>query len=87
VYQGSKRSCPFGRQLLTNLCFQQFYIAVDRLIKPNRSAIMAITSKMWIRLPTDVKNTPIAHPIIRMTAIIYRSEFMIIVLINDFHRY
>jgi hypothetical protein len=61
-----------------NLCFQQHYIAVDRLITPNRSAIIAITSKMWIRLPTDVRNTPIAHPIIRMTAMIYKSEFIIL---------
>jgi hypothetical protein len=45
---------------------------------PNSTAIIAITSNTCIKLPTEVKNTPIAHPISRITAIIYSSEFMII---------
>jgi hypothetical protein len=45
---------------------------------PNSKAIIAITSNIWIRLPTEVKNTPIAQPITRITAIIYSSEFMVI---------
>jgi hypothetical protein len=40
-------------------------------------AITAITNKMWIRLPAAVKNTPIAQPMIRITAMIYNNEFMI----------
>jgi hypothetical protein len=45
---------------------------------PNSRAIIAITSSTWIKLPTDVKNTPIAQPISRITAIIYSSEFIVI---------
>jgi hypothetical protein len=44
---------------------------------PNKKAIIAITSNTCIRLPTVVKKKPIAHPITRITAIIYNNEFMI----------
>jgi hypothetical protein len=52
-------------------------MAVGRLMMPNNTAIIAITSNTWIKLPTEVKKTPIAQPISRITAIIYSSEFMI----------
>jgi hypothetical protein len=52
-------------------------MAVGLRIMPNKKAIMAITSNTWIRLPTAVKNTPIAQPIMRITAMIYSNEFMV----------
>jgi hypothetical protein len=43
---------------------------------PKNIATIAIISNKCIKLPTVVKNTPIAHPIIRITAITYNNEFM-----------
>jgi len=37
----------------------------------------AITSKIWIKPPAEARKKPKAHPIMRITAIIYNSEFMI----------
>jgi hypothetical protein len=54
------------------------YIAVGLRIRPNTTAITAITSNTCIRLPTAVKKKPIAQPITRITAIIYNSEFIIV---------
>jgi hypothetical protein len=44
---------------------------------PNKNAITAITNSTCIRLPAAVKNTPIAQPIMRMTAMIYNNEFIV----------
>jgi len=52
------------------------YIAVGRLMRPSNNEMTAITSKIWIKPPTVVKKKPIAHPITRMTAMIYNNEFM-----------
>ena len=53
------------------------YTAVGLRIMPNIIAITAITNNTCIRLPAAIKNTPIAQPIIRITAIMYNNEFMI----------
>jgi hypothetical protein len=54
------------------------YTAVGLLIKPNITAITAITNNTCIRLPAAAKKNPIAQPITRITAIIYSSEFMVV---------
>ena len=46
-------------------------------MKPSNTAIIAITSNMWIKPPTAVKKNPMAHAITRITAIAYNNEFMI----------
>jgi len=60
------------RQSLNN------YTAVGLRIIPNMTAIIAITNNTCIKLPTAVKNTPIAQPIISITAITYNNEFMVV---------
>ena len=54
------------------------YIAVGRLIIPNKSAIIAITNSMCMMPVREYTNTPNAHPMSKITAMIYSSEFMII---------
>jgi hypothetical protein len=54
-------------------------MAVGLLIKPNNNEITAITSNTWIIPPAEYIKNPKAHPIIRITAIIYNSEFMLCV--------
>jgi hypothetical protein len=65
-----------------NVC-ENLYIAVGRLIRPSSSDITAMTSSIWIKPPTVVKKKPIAHPITRMTAMMYNNEFMIDVFFSD----
>jgi hypothetical protein len=64
-------------------CVRIFYIAVGLLISPSNREIIAITNKMLIKPPTVVKKKPIAHPITRMTAMMYNNEFMIDVFFNN----
>jgi len=52
---------------------------------PNITAIIAMTNNTWIIPPTEYINTPNAHPMMSITAIIYNSEFMML-LFNGFHR-
>jgi hypothetical protein len=40
--------------------------------------ITARTSRICIRLPTEYTNTPIAHPIRRITAMTYKILLMVI---------
>ena len=47
-------------------------------IKPKSRAIMAITNNTWIRPVAEYKNTPSAHPIIRITATIYNKPLMML---------
>ena len=46
---------------------------------PSNTAMIAITSSMWIKPPTVVKKNPMAQAITRITAMMYNNEFM-----NDF---
>jgi len=39
-------------------------------------AIIAMTSNIWIKPPAEAIKKPNAHPMSRMTAMIYNSEFM-----------
>jgi hypothetical protein len=55
------------------------YIAVGRLITPSSNAIIAITSSAWIKPVAVYANTPIAQPIIRITAIIYNRDLIVII--------
>ena len=59
-----------------NFFDQAIYTAVGLRNMPNKNAITAITNNTWIRLLAAVKNTPIAQPIISITAIMYNNEFM-----------
>ena len=52
-------------------------MAVGLRIMPNIKAIIAITNNMCIMLPTEYTNTPNAHPISNITAMIYNNEFMV----------
>jgi hypothetical protein len=46
--------------------------------------MIAITNKIWIKLPAAYANVPIAHPMIRMTAMIYNNDLMVLFLmVND----
>jgi hypothetical protein len=51
------------------------------------TAITAITNKICTMPVAEYINTPKAHPISNITAIIYNNEFMINLFISDFHRY
>jgi hypothetical protein len=53
---------------------------------PKIKAIMAITNNMCMMPVAEYRNTPNAHPMSSITAMIYNSEFIVIFLINDFHR-
>jgi hypothetical protein len=52
-------------------------MAVGLLITPNNNEIIAITSNTWMIPPAEYMKKPKAHPIIRITAIIYNNEFMV----------
>ena len=56
--------------------YKEVYTAVGLRIMLNTIAITAITNSTCIRLPRAVKNTPIAQPIISITAMIYNNEFI-----------
>ena len=43
---------------------------------PKIKDMIAITSSTWIMPVAEYINTPKAHPMIRITAMIYNSEFM-----------
>jgi len=45
--------------------------------------MIAITNKMWINPPAAYANVPIAHPIIRITAIMYKIDLMVFFLMVD----
>jgi hypothetical protein len=47
------------------------------LMNPSINEIMAITSNTWINPVAEYKNTPNAHPIIRITATIYNNDLMV----------
>ena len=55
-------------------------MAVGRLIIPNIKAIIAITNNTCIIPVAEYKNTPNAQPISRITAMIYNSEFIMILI-------
>jgi hypothetical protein len=44
--------------------------------KLNITAITAMISKICIKLPSAIKKNPMAHPMIRITAMVYNIEFM-----------
>ena len=52
------------------------YTAVGLLIMPRIKAIIAITNKICMMPVAEYKNTPNAQPMSNITAIIYSSEFM-----------
>lgn len=54
------------------------YIVVGRLIIPNIKAIIAITNNTCIIPVAEYMNTPNAHPIRRITAMIYNNEFIVL---------
>jgi len=66
--------------------FIAVYTAVGLLIMPRIKAIIAITNKTCMIPVAEYRNTPNAQPMSNITAIIYSSEFMVMLLINDFHR-
>jgi hypothetical protein len=51
---------------------------VPRRMSPNSSDTIARTSRMWIREEALQTNTPSAQPMIRITAIIYNSDRMVL---------
>jgi hypothetical protein len=52
-------------------------MAVGRLITPKMIAIIAMTNNTCISPVTEYTNTPNAHPMMRITAMIYNNEFMV----------
>jgi len=55
-------------------------------MRPNKSAIIAITNKACIKPVAEYINTPSAHPIIRITAMIYSNDLIVnVLLINVFY--
>jgi hypothetical protein len=44
---------------------------------PNISEMTAITNNTWIMPVAEYMNTPNAHPMIKITAMIYNNEFMV----------
>ena len=59
------------------LSYFRNYTAVGLLIKPSTRAIMAITNNTCIMPVAEYKNTPNAHPMSKITAMIYNSEFIV----------
>ena len=53
------------------------YIAVGLRMRPKIKAITAITNKTCIMPVAEYKNTPNAHPMSKITAMIYNSEFIV----------
>jgi hypothetical protein len=53
-------------------------MVVGRLIIPNIKAIIAITNNTCIIPVAEYMNTPNAHPIRRITAMIYNNEFIVL---------
>jgi hypothetical protein len=51
---------------------------VSPLINPNIRAITAITNSTCINPVAEYAKVPIAHPMIRITAMIYNSDLMIL---------
>ena len=64
------------KRLFLNSCLKN-YMAVGRLMMPNKSAIMAITNKICMMPVREYTKTPNAHPMSKITAMIYNSEFII----------
>jgi len=54
------------------------YTAVGLRIMPNSKAIIAITNNICIMPVAEYTNTPNAHPMSNITAMIYNSEFIVI---------
>ena len=58
--------------------FYLVYTAVGLLIMPKIKAIIAITNKTCMMPVAEYKNTPNAQPMSNIMAIIYSSEFMMV---------
>jgi len=58
--------------------FYLVYTAVGLLIMPKIKAIIAITNKTCMMPVAEHKNTPNAQPMSNIMAIIYSSEFMMV---------
>jgi hypothetical protein len=76
-FHGTGILCKRPRKTGAKYFEREIYIAVGLRMTPNKNAITAITNSTCIRLPAAVKNTPIAQPMMRITAIIYNNEFMV----------
>jgi hypothetical protein len=53
-------------------------VVVSLRRKPSTTAMIAITNRIWIKLPAAYAKVPIAQPITRMTAMIYNSDLMML---------